>query len=115
MPKTYGFIIGCLVLSPTASHCAESLLWPDAGHFFAYPPESMSKKLQFSASAGLARDSNLFRLAENKDPLTTIGSNDKSDTVRRIGLGFKADLPVSRQHFLLDANIDRYTFDRFGF
>lgn len=115
MRKSRLSLLGCVLIAPTAAYCADPMLWPEEGHFVAYPAETRTEKLELSVSGGLARDNNLFRLSDDTDASATVGSSDRSDTVRRVGVGLKANLPVSRQRFLIDANVDDYRFDRFGF
>lgn len=104
---------------PTAASAfqtGDELTWPAEGKFPAYPPEqSDGRNIKFSVFGGLHRDSNLFRLSDSVDPQTAIGSSEKSDTIRRLGVGLKAAIPVSRQRFLFDAQVEDYDFDRFGF
>jgi exopolysaccharide biosynthesis operon protein EpsL len=89
----------------------EDLLWPADGKFTGYPQETEPRPVQFSVSGGLYHDDNVFRLS---DGAVVPGVTGRSDTIYRVGLGLKADLPVSRQHLLLDANINSYTYDRYS-
>ena len=114
MRKSAVVILGCTLASP-AAHAAERLMWPDEGHFYAYPAEARTENLEISASAGLTRDSNAFRLSDSEDANAILGTGDRSDLIRRLGLGLKADLKVSRQRFLLEADANLYDFDRFDF
>lgn len=107
-----------LLCTPTiavAFQTTEDILWPAEGRFPAYPKEPDERRIRYSVSGGLYHDSNLFRLSDTVNPQAVLGTTDKSDTVARIGLGLKADLPVSRQRLLLDAKVDDYKYDRFGF
>lgn len=99
----------CVPVVASALETTEDLLWPADGRFTGYPRESDPRPVQFSVSGGLYHDSNVFRLSDNA-PLPAGAS--KSDTIYRVGLGLKANLPISRQHLLLDAKIDNYTYDR---
>jgi exopolysaccharide biosynthesis operon protein EpsL len=103
-------------MAASAFQTGDELTWPADGKFPAYPPEQPDgRSIKFSVFGGLHRDSNLFRLSDSVDPQTAIGSSEKSDTIRRLGVGLKAAIPVSRQRFLFDAQIEDYDFDRFGF
>ncbi|MCW5603387.1 MAG: hypothetical protein KIT18_02395, partial [Burkholderiales bacterium] len=89
-------------------------MWPHEGKFPAYPVEETDgRRIQFSVSGGLHRDSNLFRLSDSVDPQTVLGTGSRSDTAYRIGAGLRADIPASRQRLLLDAHVDHYNYDRF--
>jgi exopolysaccharide biosynthesis operon protein EpsL len=98
----------------SAFQTTDDILWPAEGAFPAYPRETDERPVQFSVSGGLYRDNNIFRLSDGTDPLTTIGSTSRSDTVRRVGVGLKVDRPVSRQRLLVNVRIDDYDFRRFG-
>jgi exopolysaccharide biosynthesis operon protein EpsL len=68
--------------------------------------------VQFSVSGGIYHDDNIFRLSDNAP--SPVGVSDRSDTIYRVGIGLKANLPVSQQRFLFDAKVDNYEFDRYG-
>jgi exopolysaccharide biosynthesis operon protein EpsL len=92
----------------------DNITWPTEGRFAAYPVESADgRPVRFYIYGGMLHDSNIFRLSNSANPLTAIGSTDKSDTIYRVGAGFKADIPVSRQRILLDAQLEHREFDRF--
>jgi exopolysaccharide biosynthesis operon protein EpsL len=61
------------------------------------------------------RDSNLFRVSGDAEAQAILGTTETADTVHRYTAGFKTDLPVERQRFRLDANVDKTKFDRFDF
>jgi exopolysaccharide biosynthesis operon protein EpsL len=65
-----------------------------------------------SANAGVAYDSNVFRIAEGVNPPGRDSSN-KSDVIYGIGAGVRFDLPVSRQRFRGDASATKYMYSRF--
>jgi exopolysaccharide biosynthesis operon protein EpsL len=100
----------CLPTVASGLETTEDLLWPADGRFTGYPRETEPRPVQFSVSGGLYHDSNVFRLSDGA-PLPA-GVTDKSDSIYRVGLGLKANLPISRQHLLLDAKIDNYSYDR---
>lgn len=57
-----------------------------------------------TAGAGVIRDSNLLRTP----------ANEQSDTIRRLSAGVKADVPVSLQHVIFEANVDDYHYADFS-
>lgn len=103
-------VLLCLPAVASGFETTEDIVWPDQGSFPAYPPEPDSRRVQFSVSGGVHHDNNIFRLS---DRAAVPGVTDKSDTIYRVGIGLKADLPVSRQRFLFDAKVDNYTYDRY--
>jgi exopolysaccharide biosynthesis operon protein EpsL len=113
--KSHIALVACTLTFPGVSHSQEKVLWPDEGHFIAYPMEPTADNVQVSASAGVTRDNNVFRLSDNEDPLAVVGESSKSDTISRVGVGIKAIKPISRQRFIFDANADRHAFNRFSF
>ncbi len=103
-----------LPLTASAFQTTEDILWPAEGKFPAYPQEPDERRVEFSLSGGLYHDSNLFRLSDSTNPQTAIGTDDKSGNVARVGVGLKANLPVSRQRLLIDASVDDYKYEHFG-
>ena len=71
------------------------------------------RPLHLQVSGSVAHDSNLFRLPSEVDPQPVIGSSDKSDNIFRIGAGGRYETRVSRQKFLVEANVDHYRFQNF--
>jgi exopolysaccharide biosynthesis operon protein EpsL len=111
-------MMGCCSLAPAQStqqpvQSIDQLLWPDDGKFLAYPTEPDERRFRFSVFGGLEQDSNTFRLSDSVNPLTVLGSPEKSDTLRRGGIGLKADLPQSRQRFLIDLSAELNDYSRF--
>lgn len=99
----------CLPAVASGFETTEDMLWPDQGRFPGYPFEPDTRRVQFSVSGGVYHDDNVFRLS---DSAVVPPGFSKSDTIYRVGVGFKADLPVSQQRFLFDAKVDNFTFDR---
>ena len=99
----------CLPAVASGLETTEDLLWPGDGRFTGYPRETDPRPVQVSISGGLYHDDNVFRLSDGA--VVPVGSS-RSDTIYRVGLGLRADLPISRQHLLLDAGLDSYTYDR---
>jgi len=104
-------VLLCLPAVASGFETTEDVLWPESGRFPGYPAETDPRRVQFSVSGGLYHDDNIFRLS---DSAVVPGVTERSDTIYRVGLGLKADLPVSRQRLLFDANIDSFTFDRYS-
>lgn len=106
-------VLLCLpaVASGQGFDTTEDILWPDQGRFTGYPAEPDPRRVQFSVSGGIYHDDNIFRLS---DSVAVPAGFSKSDTVYRVGMGLRADLPVSQQRFLFDAKVDNYTFDKNG-
>lgn len=113
-------IVTMALLSFTAAASAfqsvDDIMWPSEGRFPAYPAEPPDgRNVRFFVFGGVKRDNNLFRLSDGADPRIVLGSTEKSDTVSHLGIGLKADVPVSRQRLQLDAQVEHHDFDRFGF
>lgn len=105
----------CFPAAASAFQTIDNMKWPEQGGFPAYPPEPPDgRTVRFFVYGGVMRDSNIFRLSDSTNPQTAIGSTEKSDTIYRAGAGLKADIPVSRQRILLDAQIEHQEFDRFS-
>lgn len=90
----------------------QDIVWPEEGNYPAYPREPDERPVRFSVSGGYYYDDNVFRLSDGA-PLPA-GVTEKSDNIYRLGVGMRADLPISRQRLLIDARIDNYTFDRYS-
>jgi exopolysaccharide biosynthesis operon protein EpsL len=105
----------CFPGAASAFQTIDNMTWPEQGRFPAYPPEQPDgRTVRFFVYGGVMHDSNIFRLSDSTNPQTAIGSTEKSDTIYRAGAGLKADIPVSRQRILLDAQIEHQEFDRFS-
>jgi exopolysaccharide biosynthesis operon protein EpsL len=98
----------------SAFQAVDEMLWPERGVFPAYPAEPADgRTIRYSVFSGLLHDNNLFRLSDSADPVTAIGSSERSDTIFRVGAGIDANLPISRQNILLNARFELREFDRF--
>ena len=64
-------------------------------------------------SETVTRDDNVFRLADNVDPLLAIGAPSAKDTYHATSAGFAFDVPVSAQRFEGEVALNRYHFNRF--
>ena len=73
-----------------------------------------ARALHLQATGSVMHDSNVFRLSSDVEPQAVIGSPDKSDNIYRVGVGGKYETQVSRQKFLVEANIDDYRYQNFN-
>jgi exopolysaccharide biosynthesis operon protein EpsL len=69
--------------------------------------------LKLKLYGGVSYDSNLFRLSDETNPQTVIGTSDKSDIIYRLGGGGKYELRHSRQKFIAEASVTEYKFRNF--
>ncbi|MGH8547525.1 MAG: XrtB/PEP-CTERM-associated polysaccharide biosynthesis outer membrane protein EpsL [Methylococcales bacterium] len=65
-------------------------------------------------STTLLYDSNLLRIADNLSPQVVAGKNNKDDFVKTVAGGFEMDWEVSRQHLILNAQINQSWFQNFN-
>jgi len=110
---TAALVMMCCSATSPALQPIDDLYWPETGKFPGYPAEPDERKVRFSIFGGIDRDSNLFRLSDRVDPQTAIGSTEKADTLSRLGVGLKADLPASRQRLVLDLQAVMHDYNRF--
>lgn len=61
----------------------------------------------------VTHDDNLFRISDQVDPLTTIGSTSRGDTWRTTSVGLNVDVPVSLQRFQASLSYNDYRYQRF--
>ncbi|GMQ88576.1 MAG: hypothetical protein BMS9Abin09_0004 [Gammaproteobacteria bacterium] len=61
----------------------------------------------------VVNDSNVFRLSGDQEAQALLGSNSRDDTIGYLGGGFESDLKLSRQHLLLDVEVERVEYDTF--
>jgi exopolysaccharide biosynthesis operon protein EpsL len=61
----------------------------------------------------VVNDSNVFRVSGDQEARALLGSTSRNDTIGYFGGGFKSDLKLSRQHLLLDGEIERAEYDSF--
>lgn len=62
----------------------------------------------------ISHDSNIFRIANDAEAISVLGSTKMDDTARHLGAGFRAELPVSRQYLLIDAAVDRTNYNTYS-
>lgn len=108
-------LLGITFVLPTTNYAAEQMLWPDEGHFLAYPAEPDQRGVVPYVSAGIIHDNNAFRLADGEDPNLLVGTAGKSDTIKTLGLGINTIIEDSRQKYLFNASADYYDYNRFTF
>ena len=70
-------------------------------------------KVEVFVAETITHDDNVFRLSDASDPATTIGSSSKGDTYTTTLLGFRFDVPVSRQRFLGELSWSDERYDEF--
>ena len=70
-------------------------------------------RLEVFVSEAITHDDNVFRLSSASDPASTIGSSSTADTYTTTGLGFRFDVPVSRQRFLGELGWNHHRYHRF--
>jgi exopolysaccharide biosynthesis operon protein EpsL len=105
------FITLCVLIASCRSGLAQQLE--------DYTPLQREKWLQdeqplkLKVYGGISYDSNLFRLSDDADAQTAIGSSDKSDMIYQLGAGGKYEFRESRQKFIAEANVTEYKFHRF--
>jgi len=59
-------------------------------------------------------DSNIFRLSGDQEARALLGSTSKNDIILYYGGGFQSDYRLSRQHLLLDVEVERAEYDTFS-
>ena len=74
-----------------------------------------AQDLQFRASAGLARDSNLFRLPASANAQALIGRASAAETVGITTLGVNYNKAYSLQRVELDVSMVKYNYQNFGY
>ncbi|TAK83398.1 MAG: hypothetical protein EPO20_17250 [Betaproteobacteria bacterium] len=96
-----------LLLAPAvalAFETVDSLPWPSAGVFPAYPRDE-TRPTDFWIQGGMMRDDNILRRESAR----------QGDTVTRAGAGFRHDQRiVGRQRLVVEARGDAYSYDRFS-
>lgn len=62
----------------------------------------------------VTHDDNVFRLSEQLDPASVLGSSSKSDTYRTTAVGLNLDVPVGRQRIQGGLSFNQNRYDRFS-
>lgn len=83
---------------------------PSKSYALASPDDTIRP---FVASS-LLYDSNFLRFSDNVNPMVVTGKSDKSEFVKQVAAGFDMDWTVSRQHFLVKANVNQNWFQNFS-
>jgi len=112
----FAFLASLVTTSPLATAqimLDESLLW-NQRLFETEGFEDRDRPLLLKVYGGFKHDSNLFRLSEDADAQTTIGSSDKSDNIYQLGVGGRYELRRSRQKLILDGTVDQNWFQNFN-
>lgn len=71
-------------------------------------------KFEVFVGGGVTHDDNVFRLSSASDPAAVLGSSSKGDTYTTTSLGFRLDVPVSRQRFLAAARWNQNRYDQYS-
>jgi len=66
------------------------------------------------AMVRVLNDSNVFRVSGDNAARNILGTTSKDDTIVYFGGGFNSDLKLSRQHLLLDLEVERAEYDNFN-
>jgi exopolysaccharide biosynthesis operon protein EpsL len=110
--------LAALLFAPAASYAyltTDDIIWTETGRYPGYTaPAIPGRTIRFSVDGGVHRDNNLFRLSDAANAPALIGSTERSDTITRVGLGLRAEIPVSLQRFIIDAHVDDFKYDRFS-
>lgn len=104
----------CLPALASAQVTTDAIGWPSEGVFPAYPADRIDRRVEYSVSGGIYRDDNVFRLSDSANAAAIIGTSERSDTITRLGVGIRVNLPVSRQRFRAEAQLNHLNYDRFG-
>ncbi|MDO9139928.1 MAG: outer membrane beta-barrel protein [Methylobacter sp.] len=65
------------------------------------------------AAFNMLYDSNFLRLSDDMDSAQLTGKNSKDDFVKQLSAGFDMDWNISRQHFIINANVNQNWFQNF--
>jgi hypothetical protein len=97
-----------------AFETVDTLIMPSTGYFPAYPQESPPGPTTFWVQGGVMRDSNPVRLSSGANAQAILGTDSKSDTITRYGIGVRHEQRiVGRQSLRLEARADQYNYARF--
>jgi exopolysaccharide biosynthesis operon protein EpsL len=69
--------------------------------------------VNYSASAGMLYDSNVYRLPSWRDPQLYLGSPTTADRIQQLSIGMSIDKKYSNQEVLLSANITNNKYETF--
>jgi exopolysaccharide biosynthesis operon protein EpsL len=89
------------------------LLAPAAGPLRAQETAPETARLTPFVEETVTTDDNVFRISNQVDPVTVIGSPARGDTYRVTSVGVSADVPVSLQRFQATVTYNSNRYDRF--
>jgi exopolysaccharide biosynthesis operon protein EpsL len=104
---------GLRLPSPAASSLLLIVPALAAAPALAQAQTEQTAKITPFAEETVTNDDNLFRLSNQVDPTTVIGSASIGDTYRTTTVGLSADVPVSLQRFTATLTYNSYRYDRF--
>jgi exopolysaccharide biosynthesis operon protein EpsL len=79
----------------------------------SYAVASPDDTIKPYVASTLLYDSNFLRISDNVDPALITGQSDRSEFVKQVAAGFDMDWTVSRQHFIVKANVNQNWFQNF--
>jgi exopolysaccharide biosynthesis operon protein EpsL len=79
----------------------------------SYAVSSPDDTIKPYVASTLLYDSNFLRLSDSADPVALTGQSDKSEFVKQVKAGFDLDWTLSRQHFIVKANVNQNWFQNF--
>lgn len=76
----------------------------------SYAMASPDDTIRPYVASTLQYDSNFLRLSDNVDPVQVSGKRDKGEFIKQVKAGFDMDWTLSRQHFIVNANVNQNWF-----
>lgn len=80
------------------------------GKSLALPGDTLRPYVGFN----MLYDSNFLRLSDDIDSVQLTGKNNKDDFIKQLSAGFDMDWNLSRQHFIINANVNQNWFQNFS-
>ena len=87
--------------------------WPVEAQAQMQAQPGETAKFTAFAEETVTNDDNVFRISNQVDPTTVIGSSSRGDTYRTTTLGVSADVPVSLQRFTATLTYNSLHYDHF--
>ena len=110
-----GLALFALPACALAFDTVDSIVYPNTGTYPAYPVDEARGPLNFFVQGGVLRDNNVARLSSSANTSAVLGSNQRSDTITRLGVGVRYDQRViGRQRIRLEARGEQYWYDRYS-
>lgn len=81
---------------------------------YALAPLDKDDTIKPYVAVDMLYDSNFLRISDDADPVAVIGENDTSEFIKQISAGLEMDWAISRQHIIIDANINQNWFQNFS-